>query len=734
MTVAYDATADKFQFSFNGQPLETTAMTGTWGPKNAGVTGELPVQQFELWGVTYAGTTYEAAALPSGSFQSIAQFENYPNKVLGTLGPSDGFAIDLGANAPKGNVGVRFNTAFRMPTTGEYVLDLTSQASPNGFWNGITQVKLNGNVVFNDTNSNPFINKIKLQLIGGQEYALEFTRIETQSIYSFTKGKYSLTLSTPGYLYTLGEMRSVDLAPMGEYYTTILNFDEAVLRRRVEMRIDMVPDLTSEQKEQAKRNYTLKIDRNRLTLTNLPILYSLYTNQGTSVATSASYSGVYGNPVKMKIGTGSFSIGKGAMSSIEDFSVDSFSIGQTQLNSSGEFVTTFEPIQPMSPGGFKLAYFKLNKFDRDGSMLIAANSFGIYGNKTQLPLDVADVQLNGLADLGTASDPALVVTNAQFGRLTYSVPKVQVGSLVFDAAAVGSSKPLTVNYLPSQPSNRKSYVVLGGATMKPSATVIKSDLQVVFGGNGSDGLRIYPANSKSPATYTFGFGVSSSFLAGTQAVRPVDGPSGLRLLYDPLTKAFQFLGAATLDFNPTVPHTASNLAFTGTPLEVTATLPKGVTNFPVNRLDGSSLNFFLSERASLNGFAMAPRPVGTPYAVLASGKALQRGQNLYSLNSGFRLGLLGNSDLALFDTSSGATMWSANTAVGSVNNTASKWASQLVMRPDGNLVLLSTAGDIIWSSNSAGNPGAELRVYNTGKIAIVDSTERHFGPKDLQLR
>lgn len=721
LTVGYDATADKFQFTFNGQSVESTPITGTWGPNNRGTTGELPVQQFETWGVTYAGITYEAAALPSGSFASIAAFDNYPNKVLGSLGPLDGFTYDLGANAPQGNVGIRFKTTIRVPTTGEYVLDLSSNSATNGLWYGTSQVKLNGNVVLNDNDATPWNSKVKLQLTAGQEYAVEFTRLEGRSSYSAPKGQYFLTLTSFGHFYPLGVLRPVDLTVMGDYYATVFKLNEADLRSRLEQRIDMVADLSAEQKLEAKRNFTIAIDRNRVTISKLPVLVSLYSHQGTSVAASATYSGVYANPVKMKIGAGSFSISKGVMTNIEDFVVDSFSVGQTQIDSNGQLVTTFEPLQPTTPGGYKLAYFKLNKFDRDGSVLVPANSFGIYGNKTQLPLDVAGVQLNGLADLGTSANPSLVVTNAQFNRLTYSIPSVQVGSFVFEASTVGSAKPLTVNYLPSQPSNRKSYVVLGGATMKPNATVIKSDLQVVFGGNGSDGLRIFPANAKAPASYTFGFGVASSFLAGTQAVRPVDGPSGLRLVYDPLTKAYNFLGAATIDFNPAFPHTATNLAFTGTPLEVTASLPKGVTNFPANRLDGNTLNFFLSERATLNGFAMAPRASGTPYAVLPSGASLSRGQNLYSLNSGYRLALLGNSDFVLVNASNSSTLWSAQTNVGGPNNPNSKLAQQVVMQLDGNLVVKSPSGDILWTSNTAGNPGAELRVYNNGKLVLADA-------------
>ncbi len=111
------------------------------------------------------------------------------------------------------------------------------------------------------------------------------------------------------------------------------------------------------------------------------------------------------------------------------------------------------------------------------------------------------------------------------------------------------------------------------------------------------------------------FGVADTFLAGTQAIESDKGIKGLKLLYDTAKKEYSFRGDAFLDFNPTTIHTPTNLAFTGSRLAVSATVPDGVTGFAPNLLNGSSLNFFLSDRSSINGFQFAPRPTANPLRV-----------------------------------------------------------------------------------------------------------------------
>ncbi len=253
--------------------------------------------------------------------------------------------------------------------------------------------------------------------------------------------------------------------------------------------------------------------------------------------------------------------------------MDSFEVGATTLTDANNFGTTYEPIKPSQAGGFKATFFQRNTYNSDGSVNVPGNTFGVYGNQSRLPLDVAGVKLDGLANLGSATAPGLVVTNGQFIKLSYPIPEVTVDGMVFTATSVGSARPLSVNYYPPAGSARKSYVVQGGAVLKPGGTLIKTDLNANFGGLGSDGLRIYPANRGAAATYTLSFGVVGAFLAGTQAIESVQGSNGLKLLYDPLKKEYRFDGDAFLDFNPKTPHTPTNLAFTGSKLEVSATIP-----------------------------------------------------------------------------------------------------------------------------------------------------------------
>jgi hypothetical protein len=65
-------------------------------------------------------------------------------------------------------------------------------------------------------------------------------------------------------------------------------------------------------------------------------------------------------------------------------------------------------------------------------------------------------------------------------------------------------------------------------------------------------------------------------------------------------------------------------------------------------------------------------------------------------------------NLVLFD-SKRVPIWSTNTK--------GSEPVQLIMKPDGNLVLYSTTGQV-WASNTSGNPGAFFALHDGGYIAI----------------
>jgi hypothetical protein len=489
-----------------------------------------------------------------------------------------------------------------VPRSGEYTF------SADGF--GQQSIRVNGAVLANGGSGNI---SGKVQLIAGSEYEIEFTELNDGTRWRSDMLFFIAGPATDGQTMRLsGQIEGRLNGIASETYHSGKGLSAVTVdavKDAFRDAIDKQSRLTPEQKLDIVDSAKISTSNGKVTITNIPYLVKSDSYWITS------YPNRLANPVKMLIPRGTITITKGKLDEVKDLTVDSFEFGATIIGSDLKFSTTFEPIKPSTAGGFKTAFFQRNTYNNDGSVSVPGNTFGIYGNQTQLPLDVAGVKLNGTANLGNASSPGVIITNAEFVKLFYPVPEVTVGAMRYTASTVGSAKPLTVNFYPPIGNERYSYVVQGGALLKSGSTLVSSDLKANFGGFGSDGLRIFPVSGKTPATFTFSFGVADTFLVGTQAIQTVKGNNGLKLVYDPITKAYNFKGNANLDFNPKIPHTANSLEFTGTPLEISATVPDGVTNFPANRLDGTTLNFFFGENASLNGFQFTPRVSNNPLRV-----------------------------------------------------------------------------------------------------------------------
>lgn len=602
--MTYDKVAEKFSFAINNLIATSNTPTGTPQPYEVNESYRSIVQTFENYKLSPVTYEYATGNSKNSTLQdfTLAGFKAKSGKLAGGNSTGEPFAVP---NAFKDVnavfLGITFKMTLSVPRSGEYTFSATQ-------YGGGHELKINNTTLYSGTEPK---GSGKIQLTAGVAYPVEWTLVSTGGS-RFTE--FNLMLSGPGLnrdtQLSFNQRGSiVGIAsreiPADFSQPTLTDVRAAVLRA-----IDSQSRLSSEQKRQFKTSVQVAAEHGKISITNIPYLFTMNDQDGWLTSP-----GVLASPIRVSIPRGTISLTKGQLDPIVDLPIDSFEIGQTSLGSNKQFSTTFEPIKPSSAGGFKVAFFQRNTYDKDGAVLVPGNSFGIYGNETQLPLDVAGVKVSGLADLGTAVAPSLIATNGQFNRLSYAVPNVQVNNLIFAAADVGSAKPLTVNYFPPQGSNPKSYVVLGGAVLKPGGTLITTDMKANFGGMGSDGLRIFPASGNTPASFTFGFGVADTFLAGTQAIQSAAGINGLQLRYEPKTKAYHFTGDAFLDFNPTRPHTATDLEFTGTKLAVSATAPDGVVNFPVNRLDGNALNFFFDKRTSINGFLLAPRATANPLRV-----------------------------------------------------------------------------------------------------------------------
>jgi hypothetical protein len=601
--MSYDAAAQKFSFAINNLVTESPHPDGTPKANEFNQDFVTAVQTFDVkFRVTNPSYQY---VMGNWVFHSAESFRNniltQPNLAKSGALYSSSF-LSIPREAYKGYIdyfGAVYKWNLTVNKSGTYNFKSTGY--------GMQQLRINNAVALDGTQG---LAQGAFQLTAGVEYQFEYTQINTGSLRTFgfdllfsgpsTDGFQPINTDIVGYITGIANERETAFLSYPTPENVKASFDRA---------IDYQENLTGAQRKVIKESAKITVEASRITITNIPYLIKI-TGQWSS-----SYQQRFSNPVKLTIPRGTISVTRGKLDPITDLPIDSFEIGSTTIDESLKYVTTFEPIKPTQAGGFKAAFFQRNTYNTDGSVNIPGNTFGVYGNQSRLPLDLAGVKLDGTANLGTANAPGLVVTNGQFIKLTYPVPDVTVDGLVFSATSVGSAKPLSVNYYPPVGAARKSYVVQGGAVMKPGGTVVKSDLKTNFGGMGSDGLRIFAAKDGQPASFTLSFGVADTFLAGTQAIQSIEGANGLKLRYDPLKKEYKFEGDAYLDFNPKSPHTATNLAFTGTKLEVSASLPVGVTGFSPNRLNGSTLNFFLGERASINGFQIAPRATANPLRI-----------------------------------------------------------------------------------------------------------------------
>ena len=110
-------------------------------------------------------------------------------------------------------------------------------------------------------------------------------------------------------------------------------------------------------------------------------------------------------------------------------------------------------------------------------------------------------------------------------------------------------------------------------------------------------------------------------------------------------------------------------------------------------------------------FAPVAVPAGavTQTAVLTSGSTLAIGQQLMAIGGVNWLSLHPNGNLVL--SGPHGTVWTSGTG--------GSGAVRLVMRPNGNAVLLDAGNNNVWSTHSTGNPSSRMRVDAAGQLQVV---------------
>ncbi|CAN5299296.1 hypothetical protein BH11PSE11_BH11PSE11_10900 [soil metagenome] len=100
-------------------------------------------------------------------------------------------------------------------------------------------------------------------------------------------------------------------------------------------------------------------------------------------------------------------------------------------------------------------------------------------------------------------------------------------------------------------------------------------------------------------------------------------------------------------------------------------------------------------------------------ALLAPGQTLSPGEVLTAPNGLARLAMQGDGNLVLY-SKSGKVLWFTHTEG---NNGA-----RLVMQGDGNLVVYSATNKALWNSGTQGNGGAFVQVQTDGNVVLYNST------------
>lgn len=94
---------------------------------------------------------------------------------------------------------------------------------------------------------------------------------------------------------------------------------------------------------------------------------------------------------------------------------------------------------------------------------------------------------------------------------------------------------------------------------------------------------------------------------------------------------------------------------------------------------------------------------------LASGASLTAGNYLRSNNNRYKFVMQSDGNLVLY-TSSGRVLWASNTD--------RKGGRRVVMQTDGNLVIRTPQNKAVWASNTAGKRGARLSVQGDGNVVL----------------
>ncbi len=320
-----------------------------------------------------------------------------------------------------------------------------------------------------------------------------------------------------------------------------------------------------------------------------------------------------------------------------------------------------ESLQNLSTAGagLFLSFNRDTRLNSDKSVRVPPNTFVIHGQSTS-PITTSDLTVPGPLNFGSADQGQFQVAN---GRLVQAIAGIQdftFSKVKFVADTANGASPLKAAYFSPVEAESQSWTITGATSVSSGVSAISAGMKIGFGDSGTEGIVVTVADNTVLASGV----VSGEFRSGTSVLRSRDGQEGVRLNWQPAEKKLALSGKANLE---------------------------------------------------INGFD----PSLEDYSTLSSGSELGDRQAITSPNGRFaarnewyvRSPALQGTALVVRDTQTGRVVW-ASIQGGSV----------IQMQTDGNLVLKARAGDKAISDTS-GNPGAFLALFNDGNLAVISPTK-----------
>ncbi|UOY01114.1 L,D-transpeptidase family protein [Blastococcus sp. PRF04-17] len=227
-----------------------------------------------------------------------------------------------------------------------------------------------------------------------------------------------------------------------------------------------------------------------------------------------------------------------------------------------------------------------------------------------------------------------------------------------------------------------------------------------------------PVAAAEPAVLAPGqqLGVGQNLRSSDGAYRLTVQPDGNVVLYAADGRAVWNTGTARSGATRLVMQSDGNLVLYGTGAVWNSRTSGNPGARVALQVDGNLVVYSATNRALWSSGPDRGRPVAAVTGdTLLSGRQLLGGQTLFDRDGSYRLAMQTDGN-AVVRSADGRVVWNSGTA--------GRSGSRLLMQPDGNLVLYTPAGSAVWQSRTAGHPGARAVLQRDGNFVVYASDGR----------